>query len=123
MVVDNVYEQHCKILTRGIPALKYNFSNDKIKSVIIHLSADRKSFEYSAHSSHRGFYDKLIGRTKVRSFKDFTGLLYGGQTMSFGRHKKSLVKLLKNKHANDPFIQDKDSDQYEVQNASSCSEE
>ena len=43
--------------------------------------------------------------------------------MSFGRHKKSLIRLLKKKHANEPIKNDDDSDQYEERNSNSSSEE
>lgn len=43
--------------------------------------------------------------------------------MSFGRHKKSLIRLLKKKHANEPIENDDDSDQYEERNSNSSSEE
>ena len=43
--------------------------------------------------------------------------------MSFGRHKKSLVRLLKKKHASEPFEDDDESDQYEGRNSCSSSDE
>ena len=64
--------------------------------MVIRLDRRRNKFYYSAEEhKHGGFLAKATGKIKECSFSDFISVLYGGQTMSFGRHKKRLVKHLK----------------------------
>ena len=86
------------MLREGIPAVKFNFSNDQVREVMIYLADDGQSFEYTT--------DSLITRRRKCKFGLFNGLLYGGQTMSFSRHKKRLIKLLKNQEQNQEYKQE-----------------
>jgi hypothetical protein len=36
------YDQCCNILQEGVPAIKFNFSNNITKQVVLRLSQDRK---------------------------------------------------------------------------------
>ena len=75
---------------------------------MIHLSNDGKSFAYTTHEKKaRGFLSKVTKKTRrVCSFKTFNGLLYGGSSLSFNRHKRRLIKQLKGKEAQKPPQED-----------------
>ena len=74
----------------------------------IQLSNDRKSFNYTTHKQEgKGFFAKVTRKTKrACPFKIFNGLLYGGATMSFNRHKRRLIKQLKEKEAQNALQED-----------------
>ena len=91
------------MLEEGIPAMKFNFSNDQIKQVHIRLKSNRKAFEYITlddSKQKKGCCFKIFGQTRTCQLKDFNGVVFGGQTMSFGRHKGRLIKLLKSRQHN-----------------------
>ena len=83
------YEKSCEALERGIAATKFNFSNDQQKSVTISLTRNRSALKYFCPDG------KYLRRSRTISLNYFHSLVYGGTTMSFQRHKRRLMKLIK----------------------------
>ena len=54
-------ELSCTVLEKGIPAIKFNFSNNKSKRVIIRLINNRKTLEYTSLGSPTTLFGKVFG--------------------------------------------------------------
>ena len=85
------YERCCRVLENGIPAIKFNFTNEKIKHVTIRLVKNRTALEYVTEEPATSFCAKVFCQKSKVPMSTFSGLIYGGSTMSFGRHKKRLM--------------------------------
>ena len=87
------YDKSCEILQQGIPAIKYNFSNDGHRKVILKLNEARTHLIYESEQPKSGCLNKLSGVNK-RSIplSAFVNMVYGGQTSTFRRHTKIWVE-------------------------------
>lgn len=89
------YAQSLQVLRVGIPAVKFNYSNDKSKQVLLQCSADGKTLMYSDPNAKRSVFKKAFGiGMKKRALSDYQGLVFGGATSTFARHKEALLKKL-----------------------------
>lgn len=90
------------MLKIGIPAIKLNYSNRKWKYVVVRIADRGSTLEYTpsgadslltpATRGRGGLCARLFGPTTRRMhIGDFKGLVYGGLTASFNRHKKHLA--------------------------------
>ena len=84
------------MLEKGIPAVKYNFSNDMKKNVIIRLVNNRTALKHTRVSDPNDTnppnkFKKLFNlKSTVAPLKGFYALVFGGNTFSFKRHKTKL---------------------------------
>lgn len=83
------------MLEAGIEAFKYNFSNNGHRKVILRLVRNRSALEYKTEGP-AGQVPSCLGiptrsASTVATLSQFYGLLYGGTTVSFDRHKDWLI--------------------------------
>ena len=83
------YEKSCQVLEAGISGTKLNFSDQRTKQVTIRLINKRSSIEYRE--------SKKKATTLPLSL--FNGVMYGGQSSTFDRHKRNKMQL---KEGTDP---------------------
>ena len=97
------YEKSCSVLEAGIKALKYNYSNYGVREVILRLVKNRTAIEYKTVEQNRhgqGTSNSFLnlfrsaGKSRVLPLSDFFGLIYGGSTASFVKHKAKLMSLI-----------------------------
>ena len=80
--------QRCKsLLEAGIPAIKYNYSNDKSRAIILRLTHDGSQLSYESSLAPSGLLDRLKRRTKSVKLDNFISLVYGGQSATFKQHR------------------------------------
>ena len=84
-----------KLAGQGIPATKFNYSNDRSRHVILRCSPDGQTLIFSDLADRKNLIYKALGlRVKKRSLSDFTGVIYGGATSTFERYKVALMTKL-----------------------------
>ena len=67
------------MLEQGIPAVKYNYSNDHYRRVVIRLSHKRSKITYETpEASQRTLLSKLKGNSTSINLDEFIGIIYGG---------------------------------------------
>ena len=76
-------EKCVQLLTQGIKAVKYNYSNNKTKEVIIKCSTDLNSMTYESTEKSTGIMARLGYGTRSIPFKTFHDIIYGGTTSTF----------------------------------------
>ena len=76
------FAQSLNLLKEGITGYKYNFKNNKFRKLTIKLSKDYKSIMY--------IDDMRFNNTRMISLEKFTGIIYGGLSDNFGKHRKVL---------------------------------
>ena len=54
-------EHSCMVLEKGIQAIKFNFSNNKSKRVLIRLINQRKTLEYTTEGPPQTLFGKVFG--------------------------------------------------------------
>ena len=103
------YEKSCSVLEAGIKAIKYNFSDYGVREVILRLVRNRTAIEYktvaqnrNGHQTSCGFFNMLKSteKSRVLPLSQFFGLIYGGSTASFVRHKARLMSLIEYQQVN-----------------------
>ena len=76
------FAQSLNLLKDGITGYKYNFKNNKFRKLTIKLSKDYKSIMY--------IDDMRFNNTRMINLEKFTGIIYGGLSDNFCKHRKVL---------------------------------
>ena len=83
-----ILEKCIYVLQLGIPAVKYNYHNMKCRRVMLSLTHNGSRLTCTNQDAATGL---LCGFDKHKStsypLKDFFGFLYGGQTITFIKHR------------------------------------
>ena len=79
-------------LFKGINAIKVNFSDNKLKQVVVKLSANCKTLLYGKRKVDRTCWDKIRGQTKL-PLSEIVEIIYGGNTTAFEKVDKGQVRI------------------------------
>ena len=80
---------------QGVPAIKFNYSNDRSRPVLLKCSEDGQTLIYSDPAEKRNLISRALGiGVKKRALSDYTGIIYGGATSTFERQKAALMSKL-----------------------------
>ena len=74
------------MMSMGFIATKYNFQNSTSRKVIVRLSACRTKLVYTDLAEKKGLRS-LLGPS-VKSMAKFQGIIYGGKTPNFRKHRQ-----------------------------------
>ena len=76
----------------GIPAIKFNYSNDRTKPVVLKCSLDGQTLIYSDPDDKRNIISRALGiGVKKHALTEYKGILFGGSSSAFERHKDALM--------------------------------
>lgn len=96
--VDQQFEQSCRVLEHGIPAIKFNFSNSRSKTVMIKLTGNRRVLEYTNLQPSKSLASKVFGQTRRAPMEQFFEVIYGGSTSCFDSHKSTLMPIIRKRY-------------------------
>ena len=85
-----------KALLKGIRATKFNFSDNKMKEILIKLSADGKTLTYEKVHKNKNLWEKIRGTGNLQ-LSHLHGIAYGGTTATFDKTQRMRVNM----HAKD----------------------
>jgi len=86
--------QKCyRLFERGVPALKLNYSDDKIRRVIVKMTPLTHVLYYEDVDKPQKFnlWKTVMGPRKFKP-SDFKGVLYGSLSANFQKHRKAMLK-------------------------------
>lgn len=86
------FEASLEVLRHGIKATKYNFSDPNSKQVDLQLSPNHKSLIYK--SNYKSPVLDFFRGDPSLNLDDVQGVIFGGQTSAFLRHKVKQLKHL-----------------------------
>ena len=75
--------------------MKFNFSNMQRKKIHLKISKNEDTISYITQE-RESFWNVLRGPTSFK-IDSISGILYGGSSITFRLHKKSLLQKLKKK--------------------------
>ena len=90
----NEYYKCLNILRMGIWATKFSYNDKKYRVVYLRLGKDGQSLSYKTKLNQKTCYHMLFGPS-ILHFENIASFSYGGSTMTFQRHKRSVQKRLK----------------------------
>ena len=79
-------------LQQGIECVKVNFSDSKMKQVILKLSRDLKTLQFERPAKDQGWWDRIRGPSKLH-LKDVVDILYGGGSSAMKPIARQVLRL------------------------------
>ena len=81
-----------KLLQFGLVGYKFNYKNQMFKKALIQLSSDMKKINYNDMNSRGSM--QMFKKSSSVNLDKFSGVIYGGQTENFKKHKRALRRNL-----------------------------